>query len=217
FHILQACYDRFVRPKFSVLKLGTRRGNETYGELTPRLLDCMFKQAGLCSGSWFGDLGSGIGHTVAQAALTYNCHAFGIELGEQIASVAQGMVKEVIAHSKIWGAEIGKMELACGDMCTSSRVQEVVQVADVILANNLKFDCKFNEDIKNLIIRNMKQGSILISLVEFKISGLQNGKTRPGNKDIIGAMFELEEHRYNSGDVSWSISGGTYYLHRKLR
>ncbi|KAF5367248.1 hypothetical protein D9757_011701 [Collybiopsis confluens] len=212
--VLQGVYNRFVRPKLPTLNLTRRKGNQTYGEFTPQFLDRIFMQTGLSAGSWFVDLGSGVGQAVAQAAVKYGAQAFGIELMSDTDEVARGMAKEVLASCQVWGIEVGRMELTCGNMLKSPRVKDVVSIADVVLINNLKFN--FNEQIKE-IIQHMKLGSLLVSLESFARAGvLRNGTIRIGKNDLICNMFEVKNYRYESGDVSWSGTEGDYFIHRKV-
>ncbi|KIK56740.1 hypothetical protein GYMLUDRAFT_173912 [Collybiopsis luxurians FD-317 M1] len=84
----------------------------------------LFDETHLETDSLFVDLGSGAGNTVAQAALTRGCKAFGIELRSAIAAIADTMVKAAIVRSQIWGVPVGKIDVVCGDMTRNAEVLE---------------------------------------------------------------------------------------------
>ncbi|KIK54514.1 hypothetical protein GYMLUDRAFT_177198, partial [Collybiopsis luxurians FD-317 M1] len=212
-HLLQEIYDRCVKPKHHILKAG--KGDTTYGELMPVFLERLFQMVNLDSDSLFIDLGSGTGNTLAQAALTRGCRAFGIELRTDVATIANRMLKAAIIRSEIWGIPIGKTEAICGDMLNSIEVISWIKAADCVLINNRIFDSSLNEKIKSLI-KNMKPGAVLVSLKSYQVCSMnRSGRIRPGSKDV-GLMFEVSEHGYSSGDVSWSSEEGVYYIHRKI-
>ncbi|KAJ3925427.1 MAG: histone methylation protein DOT1-domain-containing protein, partial [Lentinula lateritia] len=143
FHLLQEIYGRCLKPKHSLLKSG--RDNTVYGELMPIFLERLFNEANLTEQSVFLDLGSGAGNTIAQAAVTHRCRAFGIEIREDLAAIAATMLRTAITRSQIWGIPIGKMEVLCGDMLQSSEVIEWTKAADLVLVNNRIFplSCAF--------------------------------------------------------------------------
>ncbi|KAJ3875348.1 histone methylation DOT1, partial [Lentinula edodes] len=214
FRLLQEIYGRCLKPSHTLLKSG--RGNTVYGELMPIFLERLFNEANLMEDSVFLDLGSGAGNAVAQAALTHRCRAFGIEIREDVAAIAETMLRTAIVRSQIWGIPIGKMEVVCGDMLQSSQVVEWINKADLVLVNNRIFPAFLNEKIKNLI-KSMKPGAILISLVSFQLCGVnRSGTARKGTEDV-GAMFEVRQGRYSSDDISWSNKEGDYYVHTKIQ
>ncbi|KAH7878301.1 histone methylation DOT1, partial [Lentinula edodes] len=214
FRLLQEIYGRCLKPNHTLLKSG--RDNTVYGELMPIFLERLFNEANLVEDSVFLDLGSGAGNTVAQAALTHRCRSFGIEIRRDVAAIAETMVRTAIVRSEIWGIPIGKMEVVCGDMLQSAEVIEWINTADLVLVNNRIFPSSLNEKIKNLI-KTMKLGAVLISLVSFQLCGVnRSGAARKGTDDV-GAMFEVRQSHYSSDDISWSSKGGNYYVHTKIR
>ncbi|KAF5390737.1 hypothetical protein D9757_004568 [Collybiopsis confluens] len=210
--LLQEIYDRCLKPRRKKLKGG--QDETVYGELMPSFLEHLFEIANIGPHSSYLDLGSGIGNTVTQAALTRGCTAYGIEINGSVADIADLMLEAAITRSKIWGVSIGHMEVIRGDMMRSAKVLEWVQAADLVLANNFKFE-KLNEDMKTLL-KLMKPNAILVSLKSFQVAGTtRSGRIRANNEDV-GHLFEVSKHQYLSGDVSWTDQGGDYYIHRKI-
>jgi len=71
-----------------------------------------------------------MGNVVVQAALQTGCKAYGIELMSQSARVARDMVEQIQVRVRMWGLNIGEIELEEGDMLKSTRVDELMAKAD---------------------------------------------------------------------------------------
>ena len=88
----------------------------------------------------FLDLGCGVGNVVAQASLQTGCRSYGIECMETPARIASRMLPQFKARCRMWGVNVGEIELEHGDMLKSKRVDELIPQADVVLVNNKVFD-----------------------------------------------------------------------------
>ncbi|KAJ7760334.1 histone-lysine N-methyltransferase [Mycena olivaceomarginata] len=137
--------------------------------------------------SLFLDLGSGVGNVVVQASLQTGCRSYGIELNPKPAKVARDMAANFRVRCRMWGVKVGEVELEEGDMLRSTRVNELIAQADVVLVDN-------------------KEGAYVVSLAPFVPS--LNARVTERNVDDISAIFDVTERSYHSGSVSWGNSGG---------
>ena len=142
--ILDENYQRAVGPNVKTLKKYEAFSSTVYGELMPSLSHDIIKLTKLHEESLFMDLGSGVANVVVQAALQTGCKAYGIELMPQPARVARDMVEQIQIRARMWGVNIGEIELEEGDMLKSARVDELMAKADVVLVDNKVFEesCK---------------------------------------------------------------------------
>jgi len=142
--IVDENYQRAVGPNIKTLKNYEAFSSTVYGELMPNLSHDIIKLAKLHQESLFLDLGSGVANVVVQAALQTGCKAYGIELMPQPARVARDMVEQIQIRARMWGVNIGEIELEEGDMLKSTRVDELMTKADVVLIDNKVFEesCK---------------------------------------------------------------------------
>lgn len=142
--IVDENYQRAVGPNIKTLKKYEAFSSTVYGELMPNLSHDIIKLAKLHQESLFLDLGSGVANVVVQAALQTGCKAYGIELMPQPARVARDMVEQIQIRARMWGVNIGEIELEEGDMLKSTRVDELMAKADVVLIDNKVFEesCK---------------------------------------------------------------------------
>jgi [histone H3]-lysine79 N-trimethyltransferase len=106
-----------------------------YGELLPRFTSEIANLTGLGPSSTFVDLGSGVGNVLVQLALQTGCSAYGCEMMETPASLADAQIEEAKARWAMWGLDGGRAEAWKGDFCASERVGEVLRKADVVLVN----------------------------------------------------------------------------------
>lgn len=95
---------------------------------------------GLTQDSLFLDLGSGVGNVVVQASLQTGCKSFGIEKLPEPAKIARNMLEQFKIRCRMWGVDMGEVELEEGDMLHSRRVDELMAKADVVLVDNKVFD-----------------------------------------------------------------------------
>ena len=99
----------------------------------------------------------------------------------------------------------------------------------------------FQEQSGNVVLVNealrpkfldLKEGAIVVSLKPFvsslnarvterNVRAISLSDRRPimfvRQVDDMSAIFEVTEHRYRSGSVSWGSGTGTYYIHRVSR
>lgn len=138
--IVDENYQRAVGPNVKTLKKYEAFSSTVYGELMPILSHEIIRLTQLREDSLFLDLGSGVANVVVQAALQTGCTAYGIELMPQPARVAKDMVDQIKIRARMWGVNIGEMELEEGDMLKSKRVDELMSKADVVLIDNKVFE-----------------------------------------------------------------------------
>ncbi|KAJ7151691.1 histone-lysine N-methyltransferase [Mycena filopes] len=186
-------------------------GPHVYGELMPSLVHEIIGLTKLKEDSLFLDLGSGVGNVVVQASLQTGCRSYGIELNPKPAKVARDMAANFKVRCRMWGLKVGDIELEEGDMLTSPRVNELISQADVVLVDNKVFEQSLNEQLRPKFL-DLKEGAYVVSLAPFVPS--LNARVTERNVDDISAIFDVSEHTYHSGSVSWGNGGGTYYIHR---
>lgn len=138
--IIEENYQRTVGPNVRSLKRYEAFSSTVYGELMPPLVYEIVQMTGLNENSLFLDLGSGVGNVVIQASLQSGCTSYGIELMPHPAKVAKDMVEQIKIRCQMWGVRIGEIELEEGDMLTSSRLDELIPKADVVLVDNKVFE-----------------------------------------------------------------------------
>ncbi|KAF8895017.1 histone methylation protein DOT1-domain-containing protein [Gymnopilus junonius] len=209
--IIEENYQRAVGPNVPSLKQYEAFSSTVYGELMPSLAHEMISITNLREDSLFLDLGSGVGNVVVQASLQTGCKSYGVELMPHPARVARDMVEQMKIRCRMWGVNVGGMELEEGDMLQSKRVDELISKADVVLVDNKVFEESLNEALRPKFL-DLKEGAIVISLSPF-VSSI-NARVTMRNVDDISAIFDVTERPYHSGSVSWGNNGGTYYLHR---
>ncbi|KAG6816266.1 hypothetical protein H0H87_007347 [Tephrocybe sp. NHM501043] len=209
--IIEENYQRSVGPYVQSLKAYEAFSSEVYGELMPSLAYEMIQITKLDEDSLFLDLGSGVGNVCVQASLQTGCKSYGIELLPGPAKIAREMKEHLEVRCKMWGVRIGEIELEQGDMLKSSRVDELIPQADVVLVDNKVFEARLNEALRPKFL-DLKEGAIVISLKPF-VSSL-NARLTERNVDDISAIFDVTERPYHSGAVSWGNGGGSYYVHR---
>ncbi|KAG5351773.1 Histone-lysine N-methyltransferase, H3 lysine-79 specific [Termitomyces sp. T112] len=209
--IIEENYQRSVGPYVQSLKAYEAFSSTVYGELMPSLAYEMIQISRLREDSLFLDLGSGVGNVCAQASLQTGCRSYGIEVLPGPAKIAREMKEHLAVRCRMWGVRLGEIELEEGDMLKSSRVNELIPQADVVLVDNKVFDEKLNEALRPKFL-DLKEGAIVISLKPF-VSSL-NARVTERNVDDISAIFDVVERPYHSGSVSWGNSGGSYYVHR---
>ncbi|THH17203.1 hypothetical protein EW146_g3567 [Bondarzewia mesenterica] len=229
--IVDETYQRTVGPRTSELGNYPPFSNYVYGELLPDFISDLIHLSRLRPGMLLLDLGCGVGNVVLQAALQSGCDAFGIEFMPSPADIARGQRAQMMTRAKMWGVSMGNVELVEGNMLESERVSELMSKADVVLVNNKAFDEKrmlpyflsccvnsgnrVSSHIVNEAIRpkflDLKEGALVISLAHFVSP---NARLTERNIDDISAIFDVSEHKYRKGYVSWHGDPGSYYVHR---
>ncbi|KAJ7188230.1 S-adenosyl-L-methionine-dependent methyltransferase [Mycena filopes] len=209
--IIEENYQRSVGPHVQKLKQYAAFSSAVYGELMPSLVYEIMELTKLSHNSLFLDLGSGVGNIVAHASLQTGCRSYGIELNPKPAKVARDMAANFQVRCRMWGLKVGDIELEEGDMLTSCRVNELISQADVVLVDNKVFEQSLNEQLWPKFL-DLKEGAYVVSMVPF-VSSL-NARITERNVDDISAIFDVSEHTYQPGSISWGNNGGTYYIHR---
>lgn len=138
--IIEENYQRSVGPHVHSLKQYEAFTSTVYGELMPSLAHEMIQITRLNENSLFLDLGSGVGNVVVQASLQTGCRSYGIELMPGPAKVAKEMMMNLEVRCRMWGVRLGEVELEEGNMLGSSRVNELISQADVVLVDNKVFE-----------------------------------------------------------------------------
>ncbi|OCH88356.1 DOT1-domain-containing protein [Obba rivulosa] len=207
--IVDETYQRAVGPHVASLSRYEAFSSEVYGELMPSFVAEIVKSTGLREDALFVDLGSGVGNVVLQASLQTGCKGFGVEIMSAPAKCARSQKEQLKIRCRMWGVVMGDVELEEGDMLKSSRVDELIPKADVLLVNNKVFLESLNEAIRPKFL-DLKEGAIVVSLKPFVSSSRLTGR----NLDDISAIFQVTERSYFPGSVSWGSGGGSYFLHR---
>ena len=130
--VIEETYQRAVGPHVNELRNYEAFSSEVYGELLPPFVTEIIKATGLNSNHLFLDLGSGVGNVVLQASLATGCRSYGIELMPGPAKLARKQLEQFRIRCKMWGLDLGDVELEEGDMLTSRRTDELIKQADVI-------------------------------------------------------------------------------------
>lgn len=137
--LVEETYQRCVGPRVHTLRNYEAFSSETYGELMPSLVSDIIRHTGLYKDSLFLDLGCGVGNVVLQASLQTGCRSFGIEIMPAPAGMAKEQLEQLKIRTRMWGVNMGEVELEEGDMLKSERVAKLMSEADVVLINNKVF------------------------------------------------------------------------------
>ena len=140
--IIEETYQRCVGPHIDQLRKYSAFSSEVYGELMPSFVTDILKHANLRPDSLFMDLGSGVGNVVLHAALQTGCRAFGVELKGEREPLAMNQKEQMQLRCRMWGIDMGEVELMKGNMIDCPRVDELLCKADVVLVNNYIFSEK---------------------------------------------------------------------------
>lgn len=208
-HILGQSYARTVALEVDSLKEYAAFTSEVYGELLPKLTTKMFKEAGLTSDKVFVDLGSGTGNVVLHAALECGCEAWGCEKMDRPAKLAERQRKEFIARCRMWGVNHGPVNLEHDTFLENRNIADVIKRADVLLVNNFAFEAELNQKLLDMFL-DLKEGAIIFSLKPFVPA---NHVITARNAESPINKLRMVERSYFSRQVSWTDSGGKYYVH----
>lgn len=206
--ILSQIYARTVSPRVESLRKYENGTDNVYGELLPRFASQIFRDAKLTSDQIFIDLGSGVGNVVLQAALEIGCDSWGCEIMPNPCDLADRQADEFRARCKLWGIAPGKVHLIQGNFLTDEEVAKVLTRADAILVNNQAFTPGLNDDLV-LKFLDLKEGARLISLKSFVPSGF---RMQARNAHDPRNLLSVTRKEYGSCCVSWTDSGGEYYV-----
>ncbi|KAI0693641.1 histone methylation protein DOT1-domain-containing protein [Cytidiella melzeri] len=208
--IIEETYQRVVGPHVSELNRYEAFSSEVYGELLPPFVTEIIKTTGINQKTLFLDLGSGVGNVLLQASLATGCRGYGIELMHAPAKLARQQLEQFQLRCRMWGLQMGEVELEEGNMLESARTNELIKQADVVLVNNKVFKESLNEALRSKFL-DLKDGAIVVSLQPFVSP---NRTVTERNSHDISGIFKVAERPYYAGSVSWSSFPGSYYLHR---
>ncbi|KAI1785576.1 DOT1-domain-containing protein [Ganoderma leucocontextum] len=212
--IVDETYQRAVGPHIDMLKRYEAFSSEVYGELMPEFVTDLVRATGLTEESVFLDLGS---------ALETGCTSYGIEIMPGPAKIARSQLEQFKTRCRMWGVRAGRVDLEEGDMLRSTKADELVKTADVVLVNNKVFLEPLNEALRQKFL-DLKEGAIVVSLKCLMGSGRAAARERSAspalkerNLDDIGEIFTVTARPYRPGSVSWGGGGGEYFLQRMNR
>lgn len=208
-HILQQSYARTVALEVEGLKDYQAFSSEVYGELLPKFTTKIFKEAGLTSDMVFMDLGSGTGNVVLHAALECGCESWGCEKMDKPAALAERQRREFIARCRMWGINHGSVHLEYDTFLENRNIADALKRADVLLVNNFAFEPDLNQKLLDIFL-DLKEGAQIFSLKPFVPA---NHVITTRNAENPVNRLRMVEREYFSREVSWTDSGGKYYVH----
>lgn len=209
--IMKQIYDRAISPDIKELGKDTSEKKFTYGELEPEFVHQLLVDSGITSGQVFVDLGSGVGNVVAQAALQIGCESWGCEIVKKLTPLARRQKRECEARCRLWGINIGAIELEEGDFTENTNIQNAMRRADVILVNNEVFPEETNQSLLQMFL-DLKDGCQIISLKPFRRPD-QSVSFR--NENDLSRNLDVVKKEHAQGMVSWKYDGGSYYVTTK--
>lgn len=208
-HILQQSYARTVALEVEGLKNYEAFSSEVYGELLPKFTTKIFKEAHLTSDKVFVDLGSGTGNVVLHAALECGCESWGCEKMDKPALLAARQHNEFVARCRMWGINPGRVHLHHDTFLENGEIAETLKRADVLLVNNFAFEPDLNQKLLDMFL-DLKEGAQIFSLKPFVPA---NHVITTRNAENPVNRLRMVEREYFSREVSWTDSGGKYYVH----
>lgn len=209
--ILDQVTARTVSPKTELLLQYKSFSSNTYGELLAPFNSQIFRDTQMDSTSVFLDLGSGVGNVVLQAALEVGCESHGIEMMPNPCELARAQASEFPGRCRMWGLSHGSINLLEGDFLEDTRLPAIMQRADVVLVNNVLFGSTLNENLTRLFL-DLKDGARIVSLKSFVPEGWRLDERK--RESILG-MLEVEKKLFWGGCVSWTGTGGDYFIATK--
>lgn len=208
--LLHIVYTRSIHPNSNKLKKYEAFSNYVYGELLPNFLSEVYAQCEMKKDQIFMDLGSGVGNCVVQAALEYGCKlSFGCEIMPNASELTEMQYQELTQRCKLFGLKLCPVEFSLRkSFLGNSRVNETIPQCDVILINNFLFDSKMNQEVEKLI-QNAKPGCKIITLKNLRPCGYTINFF---NLESILNRLNVERYDLKEDSVSWTHSGGEYYI-----
>ncbi|KAL0081448.1 histone methylation protein DOT1-domain-containing protein [Phycomyces blakesleeanus] len=209
-HVLYQVYSRTVAHEADALNNYAAFSNNVYGEINSILVKEFISKTGITSSSVFMDLGCGIGNVVLQVAAQTGCEAYGIEIMETPCRYAKRQLKEYASRMRAWLLPTGKIHFRHGDFLdmATNGMYSTLKRADVLLVNNYAFDAATNHALAQLFL-DLKEGTRIISLKSFVP---KHHKINQRTFHMPESILRVEEYEYFSEAVSWTHSGGKYYL-----
>jgi H3 lysine-79-specific histone-lysine N-methyltransferase len=145
---------------------------------------------------------------------------------------------EFKTRMKYYNLPYGKIALYEGDFLVDDRITAVLKRADVIFVNNYVFDSSTNMKLLERFL-DLKEGARIISLKCFVSGGFQSSdkheesysstktdqlntsflssiRRKPityRNANSVESILDAQAFEYGSQSVSWTDSGGVFYVH----
>lgn len=185
---------------------------EVYGETGNQIVYEILRKCNVKKNSLFVDLGSGIGNVVFLVAAVSGCKCFGVEFLPAPFTFSRMQNYQFNSRMLMYGRSVGKnIELVQADFLTNQRVHEYISQADIVFCNNYAFEVDVNVRLGHIYMRYMKEGAYLVTFKEY---GQVNHVINERNVDDISSMLDVEKVPYVSNCVSWTHSGGYYFIHK---
>ncbi|KAJ2020723.1 Nucleosomal histone H3-Lys79 methylase [Coemansia sp. S100] len=207
-HVIEQIYNRVVAPTVGSLRQYKAFSNNVYGEILPTLVNEFIDRTNITHKSTFVDLGCGIGNVVLQVAAQTGCDASGIEIMKVPARFAKRQAREFEHRMRLYKLRHGSVQVWRGDFCESPSVQALLPKADVLLVNNYAFDSTLNQNLLQLFL-DLKEGTKIISLKPFVTP---DHKISARNIYSPESILKIRRYPYWSQCVSWTDSGGEYFI-----
>lgn len=209
-----------------------KKKKKRYGELLAPFVYDIIHKTNLRPNMTFVDLGSGVGNCLVQAALATGCNAFGVELQDTPAELADLQIKEVQNRARMYGLSMGSCKSKKGNMLTDPETLEYLRKADVVvclfflsfqeaiklkrekkiltfqqqLVNNYAFKAETNLGLMQLFLE-LKDQCRIVSMQAF-VRNRQREAVRGG---ALSILQQGEKITFGPDNVSWMPKGGTYY------
>ena len=208
--LLHIIYTRSIHPDASKLRHYKAFSNYVYGELLPGFLTDVYGQCNLAPDKLFMDLGSGVGNCVIQAGLEFGCNlSLGCEIMPDASNLTEIQMKEFNERCKLMGLAVPNFEFRLRESFVDNpRIIELLSQCDVMLVNNFLFDSKLNKEVEKLL-QHAKTGCKIISLKNLRSFGYTIDFY---NIDNILNRLQIKKQKFKENSVSWTHTGGEYYI-----
>lgn len=142
--IYEVWRDKHIPDAKTLTAYGERE--RAYGELLPRFIDEISKASDIMEDDIFFDVGSGIGSVVFQVAAISGCRSYGIEIRDDLHSIAEKTKVSFMEWTKdrMKGNNPPKVTLFRGDVTKEGEFKRKLLDSTVILINNFCFPEEVN-------------------------------------------------------------------------
>lgn len=207
--LLCQIYARTVSPLSRKLRKYKAFSNNVYGEILPNFFSEMMNKVGATHKHTFLDLGSGVGNCTIQAALEFGCKSYGAEIMEDASTACELQENEFNERCKFYGLLHGDVKFFLRESFIGHEgVLKVIPDIDVVLVNNYVFNDELNEQV-GMLLNGLKPGAKIISLKNLVKPG--HTITQYNIASIVHKLV-VEELLFLPGSVSWTNSGGKYFI-----
>lgn len=183
--------------------------HEVYGEANISFVSLMLSKFSIKHAKKFIDLGSGIGTVVLAVAAKFNMESFGIELRSVPAAYAKALHIEFESRCRCYKKTLPPIHLKQGNFLQDEEMQSYIQSADIVFANNVAFGPELNAKLLDVFVC-LKEGAKIISLVNF---APVDQTINQFNAHSPSSILKVEKFEYPPGSMSWTSSGGQFYVH----